>query len=442
MESPVIGSGSTGAAAEEDAAGGAQQQAAAGAISMGGGSGGGCGTAPIAGSLYEAVLLELLRGLRTGLPLSDRTLVRLLAEAPLLPMPSVVQHLQQLCSDGPDWATLALLAARDVILQRPPNRPQVLNWVLEVAVSSDEDARGKAVRLVANRLFPEVSMSQQIEIYAQQQLDMLLVEQQSLTAEAVKKEQQQEQKCTTGAAAAALDTASPHDAGPSEERAAQLCGLYCALCTKKHSLLRRLLEVYSHTSEGGRAAIRRNAGGLAKTLGATAPALLAVVADPPPGSLPLLLDMLHVLTDTAVPPQPLVAACLAVHASSRDPRTLVPALPGMDKAAVLRLLPSLLELPPEALRRALARLVAPLPALEEGNAADAPLPGVAPFSPVEILTTLHTLDVSREPGLLRRVMQGVTVCLSSPAFFPPEALAATINGLLIRVPLPQVWSSD
>src|SRR5690349_16447674 len=92
-------------------------------------------------------------------------------------------------------------------------------------------------------------------------------------------------------------------------------------------------------AESGRAAIHRNANGLAKTLGTSAPALLAVVQQPPEGSLSLVLHMLHVLTEAANPSQPLVAACLQLHSVTADAQVLVPALRGMEKATVLRLLP-------------------------------------------------------------------------------------------------------
>lgn len=207
---------------------------------------------------------------------------------------------------------------------------------------------------------------------------------------------------------------------------------------------------HSPRADGGRAAIKRNAGGLAKTLGAGAPALLAVVQDPPPGSLPLVLQMLHVLTEAAPPPPLLVAACLQLHERSGDARALVPALRGLDRAGALRLLPALLTLQPEQLRPALARLVAPL--MPPPPAAQAPAPALpaqpappqqplapAVLSPAELLSALHTLDHSADPGLLRRMMQGVTVAVSSPALFPPEALAACISQLLTRVPLPQLF---
>ena len=189
-------------------------------------------------------------------------------------------------------------------------------------------------------------------------------------------------------------------------------------------------------ADGGRAAIQRNAGGLAKTLGAGAPALLAVVQDPPAGSLPLVLQMLHVLTEAAVPPALLVTACLQLYDSCKDARALVPALRAMDRVTALRLLPALLDLQPELLRPALPRLVAPLPAAAGGDGQQS-RPAIV--SPEELLSALHTLDNSHDASLQRKTIQAVTVCISSPALFPPEALAACINQLLTRVPLPLLF---
>jgi hypothetical protein len=55
-------------------------------------------------------------------------------------------------------------------------------------------------------------------------------------------------------------------------------------------------QVFAGASPAGQAAILRNATGLARTIGAQAPQLLALVAESPPGSDALLLHMLHVLT--------------------------------------------------------------------------------------------------------------------------------------------------
>ena len=193
------------------------------------------------------------------------------------------------------------------------------------------------------------------------------------------------------------------------------------------ALLLRLL-----CADGGRAAISRNAAGLANTLGPLAPALLAVVQDPPGGSLPLVLQMVYVLAEGCVPPQQLVAACLQLFRSTGDPRALPPALPGMERSAALRMLGPLLDLQPDALKSALQRLVAPLagPGGEQ-------LPALLGAS--EVLAALHMLEGVSEPAMLGKMKQGIAVCLSSPMLFPPEALAATINQLLTRVPLPQLF---
>lgn len=539
---------------------------------------------------YESVLLQLLAGLREASLPSSRLIVRcggrpvglgmlqtrgvatlhlrtpparppllsqhcppppprccsVLLEAPALPQPAVRAFLAGLIEGGPDWCTLSLLAARDCLLQRPPSRPALLELVLEACTSPTADTRSKAVRLAANRLFPDPSMAPAIEQAARRRLDAMVPPPAPVAAAvpaqlaagsqpvspAASPEQpppgsqpgspaapleaaagepavamKAEPTAAAGGAAPAAGEAAAavkHDAGaeaagehaggqpaaeavammaeapppgPTDAEAAQLCALYCALCTKKHSLLRHLFEVYGQTSgklqslycsfkharrcsrgllhlpsravspallwppsaDGGRAAIKRNAGGLAKTLGAAAPALLAVVQDPPAGSVPLVLQMLHVLTEAAVPPQPMVAACLQLHGRCKDARVLVPALRGLDRSAALRQLPALLELEPEQLRPALARLVAPLPPPAEQAVGAAAAQQRVVVSPEELLSALHTLDHSRDPGLLQRMMQGVTVCITSPQLFPPEALAACINKLLTRVPLPQLF---
>lgn len=151
----------------------------------------------------------------------------------------------------------------------------------------------------------------------------------------------------------------------------------------------------------------------------------------PQGSLNLVVNMVYVLTETAPPPPALVAVGLQLFERCRDPRVLPPLLPAMEKAAVLRLLPAVLELPPEALKEALRRLVTPQPGAPRG---EAPL-----FAPSELLVALHTLDTSADPGLLRRVMAAVTACINSRDLFGHEALAAAISQLLTLARLPQLF---
>ena len=168
----------------------------------------------------------------------------------MLPMPAVVQFLDELCTTSPDWATPALLAARDLVLLRPPSRAPVLRFVLRVACATDADARAKAVRLLANRLFPEATLSTTIQHEATQQLDSLVAGSSHIAAAVEGAGDESARSADNDDAAAAL--AKPTDAqqpqpGPSEEDATRSCALYCALCTKKHSLLRHLFEIYGLT---------------------------------------------------------------------------------------------------------------------------------------------------------------------------------------------------
>lgn len=87
------------------------------------------------------------------------------------------------------------------------------------------------------------------------------------------------------------------------EAAARECELYCALCTKRHALLRELFVVFGRATAAGRAAVLKNAEGLARVLGGAAPALLALIDDTPAGAETLLLRMLYFLTESHPPPQ-------------------------------------------------------------------------------------------------------------------------------------------
>jgi len=195
----------------------------------------------VTGSRYELVLTALLEGLREALPPSDRTLITVLLEVPALPMPSTRQFLQDICSSsGPEWSTLGLLAAKDLILQRPPVRDDVLALTLEASVSKDDDTRSKAVRLIANRLFPLPYASMQIEEFAKATLESLLEVEDA-------KEDDEKINGVEGGGDQAMTEAEQGDQATKRQREQQekeqeiraKCSLYCALCTKKHSLDRK-----------------------------------------------------------------------------------------------------------------------------------------------------------------------------------------------------------
>ncbi|KAH7617684.1 putative Symplekin [Nannochloris sp. 'desiccata'] len=418
------------------------------------------------GSRYEDVFLSLLEGLKDKVPPSDRTIVFLLTEAPALPEPRVHEFLSSLCAAGGEWATLALIAARDVALTRPPSRQRAVAVALEASISEDVDVRTMAVRLLANRLYPESSMTALIESFAKEQLGKMEAaeekEKQGNGVIEVKEEKDEimdekedevkrkdgeiqeaihdPEAAKTGALALAAEQKAKND----ENEASRRCALYCALCTKKHSLLRDLFTSFAALkSSNAKAAVLSNAPGLAKTLGPTAPALIKVIQDPPPGSLDLVLVMLGVLTQSGTPPSMLVNACMQLYKSSKDSRVLAPVLPGMDRTTVLKLLPSILDLPTEMLKQTIARLTTSSGGADGGGAAAALVPAAsvvkALFSPSEFLAALHTLETGGDASIIRKSMGAIHICISSPELFPGEELARTINQLLTRSQLPPLF---
>lgn len=134
----------------------------------------------LSGSVYEDVLMALLEGLRERLPGTDKSITRLLEDAPVVPLTPVISFLRDLSVQGPEWATLALTTARQLIEQHPPVRQHALEMVLHAAIDVDADLRSKAMRLLANKLFPAAHLAAQIESFAR---DMLLrLEQQPVSS--------------------------------------------------------------------------------------------------------------------------------------------------------------------------------------------------------------------------------------------------------------------
>ncbi|XAR50837.1 hypothetical protein NMG60_11005286 [Bertholletia excelsa] len=131
-------------------------------------------------SIYEMFLLTMAETLRDSFPASDKSLSRLLGEAPYLPK-SIFELLESLCSPrsgdkeekelpSGDRVTQGLSAVWSLILLRPSMRDVCLRIALESAVHPLEEVRMKAIRLVANKLYPLSCIARQIEDFAKEML--------------------------------------------------------------------------------------------------------------------------------------------------------------------------------------------------------------------------------------------------------------------------------
>lgn len=117
--------------------------------------------------------------------------------------------------------------------------------VLEAACGEQVDARNKAVRLTANKLFSERHLQPPIQAFAQQMLSRLIIK----------------AEISDSTSGLPLSVAASKQQYESEEDGSRFSELYCALCTKNPKLLRELLQVYGGAAPGCQKAIEGVASG-------------------------------------------------------------------------------------------------------------------------------------------------------------------------------------
>ena len=377
--------------------------------------------------LYESFFIALVELVREGVPPHERALARLLMEAPMLPGDKIVGILQAMCqpveaSDGTEngsgkgeedrdegfaeASTLALTVCRDLILNRPGIRYACLDLVLKCSISKVAELRGKAIRLIANKLYPVSALRDTVEGFAVSSLEDFTT------------------MAEQGGVPAA--TMAPETSRHSE--------LLFALCTKNHELLRLLLMAYSAAPAAAKDCMYNSVDALALAVGPDSAELVNLAADVPAGGEDLLLKILITLADRGPLPEKLVASVESLYTAHKDPKYLVPALAGLEAHRLLALLPQLVAgLPARQFQAAMALALKDC-AKTGGLAA----PGRA--SPVDVLITLHLID-PRSPGAasLSKVKDAITCCFRLPEIFNGACVSATLNKLSDMRPFPLLF---
>jgi hypothetical protein len=248
-----------------------QQQAAGSTPLATSGSSSSSTAGDLSGTPYEAVLVSSLKGLKESLPSTDPAIPRLLQDAPVLPLPAVTAFLQELLSEGPEWASMGLSTAYSLFESRPAARALLLQLLLDAAVGQDSSSREKAVGLVVSKVMTWESHAADVQDFATQHLLMLTQPVPAPAAAAAAEDQQQQQAKGAAQQQAGAVEAGEQPASASKQEtveaegaetgqqqqeqqqeqlvmdvgaAAQHSMLYLSLCTRKPELLRLLLETY------------------------------------------------------------------------------------------------------------------------------------------------------------------------------------------------------
>ncbi|ONM61139.1 HEAT repeat-containing protein [Zea mays] len=287
-------------------------------------------------SVYESFLLNIAENLRDMFPASDKSLGKLLCEIPYLPE-GVLKLLESLCSPGSnerqdkdiqsgDRVTQGLSAVWNLIMLRPSNRDRCLEIALQSSTHHLEEVRMKAIRLVANKLFPMTSISKKIEDFANEKLNSVL-------------EMTPSGDCVT----TEMATPEAHKDIGLENLTASVTGmqtlmsLYFALCTKKHSLLRHVFAIYGNLPQAAKQAVHQQVPILIRTIGSSSD-LLGIISDPPADCRDLLMQVLQTLTDAAVPSKDLISSIKILYSKTKDVEFLFAILVHLPKDEPVKLL--------------------------------------------------------------------------------------------------------
>ncbi|XP_075088235.1 uncharacterized protein LOC107816280 isoform X4 [Nicotiana tabacum] len=390
-----------------------------------------------AASVYETFLLTVAETLRDSFPASDKSLSRLLGEAPHLPN-SVLKLLESFCCPGSsekdekdlhsgDRVTQGLSTVWNLILMRPPMREACLRIALQSAVHHLEEVRMKAIRLVANKLYPLTSISQQIEHFANEMLMSVSTVDHKAdsngdgSSPALQKDSASEKPTEEGPSFSittkdvSSDTLQSSTAGsisPFSIAEGQRCmSLYFALCTKKHSLFGQIFVVYSRASEAVQQAIHQQIHMLVRTIGSSSE-LLEIISDPPSGSEKLLMQVLQTLTEGTVPSLQLITTIRKLYET---------------KVKVLLLFPHVVNVPLDKFQGALSRIL-------QGSAHSGPV-----LTPAEALIAIHRIDPEREGIPLKKVTDACNACFEQRQTFTHQVLAKVLNQLVEQIPLPLLF---
>ncbi|KAL3038113.1 hypothetical protein AAZX31_01G111400 [Glycine max] len=408
-----------------------------------------------AASVYEKFLLTVAEALRDSFPPSDKSLSKLLGESPYLPK-SVLKILENMCSPGngdkgekelhslnADRVTQGLSTVWSLILLRPPIRDTCLQIALQSAVHHLEEVRMKAIRLVANKLYPLSSISKQIEDFSKEMLFSVMsgdateatdVEgsfadsQKGPDVEKVPNEQSSLSGSTKDVPSDNRQSCTSESVSPDSVSEAQRCmSLYFALCTKKHSLFRQIFVIYRSTSKAVKQAVRCQIPILVRTMGSSSD-LLEIISDPPNGSENLLMQVLQTLTDGTVPSKDLICTVKRLHDSKlKDAEVLIPILPFLSHDEVMPIFPHIVNLPLEKFQAALGRIL-------QGSSQSGPV-----LTPAEVLIAIHGIDPEKDGIPLKKVTDACNACFEQWQTFTQEVLARVLNQLVEQIPPPLLF---
>ncbi|KAK3165156.1 hypothetical protein QOZ80_1AG0029640 [Eleusine coracana subsp. coracana] len=401
---------------------------------------------------YETFFMSLARSLIDSLPASDKSFSKLLCDAPYLPESSF-KLLEGLCmsqgngeqikdGDG-DRVTQGLGTVWSLILGRPPLRHVCLDIALKCAIHSQDEVRGKAVRLVTKKLYDLTYATEKIEQFAIESLvgvankqgvdtDVSLTFSKESAAEFKIDGQETSVSASqipeTGYSESKTSLVSPKQSAISVSEAKRHTSLFFALCTKRPSLLRHLFDIYGRSPKVVKQCIHWHIPSLIRNLGSSCAEMLDIIHNSPEGTDHLVTLIVQTLTEESNPSADVVAAVKHLYKIKlKDASILIPLLSSFPKEEVLSIFPRLVDLPVVMFQDALARIL-------QGTAHTGPV-----LTPAEVLIAIHDINPEKDNVALKKVTEACTTCFEQRTVFTQQVLEKSLNQLVDRIPIPLLF---
>ncbi|XP_005107741.1 symplekin [Aplysia californica] len=358
-------------------------------------------TTPTAVGRYDECLTRLLVGL---MELDDHhgdiLFHKLLLEAPAI-TDNAISVVKKYCAVA-KCTEKGMKTLSQLINTRPAKRGKFLDLLLEFSGDEKVEVRNVAIE-TAQSLHASGKMQEEIETYATQQLKKLL----QTKPPVVKSE-------------------APVEAWTEDSIKAHLY-LHLGLLPSNHKLIHELANIYTATSADIKRTILRVLEVPVRGMGMDSPELLTLVENCPRGSETLVMRVIHILTDKAVPSPELVERIRDLyHKRVPDVRFLIPVLNGLSKSEVMEALPKLIKLNPMVVKEVFNRLM--------GSHVSSDSVYHSPLTPVELLVALHNIDSTKCD--MKTIIKAANLCFSERNIYTQEVLAIVMQQLMEQEPLP------
>ncbi|KZP01587.1 hypothetical protein CALVIDRAFT_532363 [Calocera viscosa TUFC12733] len=392
----------------------------------------------------------------------DRSLNRFLMDLPILPS-YVFEMMRELCVVEMRMA-VGFGVLRDIAMLREPLRKQALEIVLDLTTHPVKVTRNAAIIITKRWVTDNKKLESFARAFALQMLHRLSSE--KATANRIETVDQTMEVATeenegpevpkakgpepkpNGVARhdaeyptsyVPQDPAAPLDKGLVQ----QYLELYFVLCLTVQDMLDEIFEHYPHMDGSVQDAVQDLITNLVKSLGQSNGKLLTLLRTFPPGSETLALRVLNILTESRRPSAPLVALIKAIVAErSLDVRFLMPILPEMEKADILRYLPRIVatlngQQTEKTLVRSVFSSIVTAPPQTFATSSNQPrIKQSELLTPVELMVLLHHLD--KDAGL-KPTIEAIQLCFSMTEIYRSDVLAAVIQQLVDEPTLPTLF---